>query len=275
MPDNTHETAGGPETASPVCIHTNQIVDSCLDKDCIEDLRVYLTTSSQAALDAATGAKTRCAELLFTNVELESLAYKRGYYAVDLTFYYRIIGDALTGTLRPTTICGLAVFTKRVVLYGGKGAAKIFRSGETVPALDALLHCNCPEAIVEALDPMILSSCVKEVCECRMSETEIIDLPEGIVESFGEALVLTGERKRLYVSIGQFSTVRLERDTQLSIPACEYCAPTRECCDEECCEEDPCELFSRIDFPMRAFFPERKGRCDEATPCAGCSTCNC
>ena len=40
---------------SPVCIHTAQIIDCCLDKDCIEDLRVYLTESSQSALDTATG----------------------------------------------------------------------------------------------------------------------------------------------------------------------------------------------------------------------------
>ena len=34
-------------------IHTHKTTDSCRDKDCIEDLRVYLTTNSQAILDAA------------------------------------------------------------------------------------------------------------------------------------------------------------------------------------------------------------------------------
>ena len=43
-------------------IHTQKITDSCRDKDCIEDLRVYLTTGSQAILDTASGAKVRCAE---------------------------------------------------------------------------------------------------------------------------------------------------------------------------------------------------------------------
>ena len=32
-------------------IHTQKITDSCRDKDCIEDLRVYLTRESQALLD--------------------------------------------------------------------------------------------------------------------------------------------------------------------------------------------------------------------------------
>ena len=70
-----------------------------------------------------------------------------------------------------------------------------------------------------------------------------------------------GEAKQLYVTIGQFSTLRLERDTQLCVPACRYCAPTKECCDGEECEEDPCQVFSRVDFPMDAFFPESEGKC--------------
>ena len=36
-----------------VCIHTKKIYDSCRDKDCIEDLRVYPTRSSQAVIDRA------------------------------------------------------------------------------------------------------------------------------------------------------------------------------------------------------------------------------
>ena len=273
MPENTIDTVGGNETRQPVSIHTQQITDSCLDKDCIEDLRVYLTAQSQAALDGATTAKTRCAELLFADVDVEPLNYKSGYHAVDITFYYRIIGDAIAGT-RPTTITGLAVFAKRVVLCGGRGRAKKFSSTDSIPDCDSLLRCDRPVAIVEVLDPMILSAKVREVCECKRGEIELADIPESIADSFGEELVMSGEAKRLFVTIGQFSTVRLERDTQITIPVYEYSAPTKECCDEEECEEDPCELFSRIDFPMRAFFPESRP-CETAEPQGGCRSCGC
>ena len=40
-----------------VCIHTKKIFDSCRDKDCIEDLRVYLTRESQAILDRSANAR--------------------------------------------------------------------------------------------------------------------------------------------------------------------------------------------------------------------------
>ena len=47
-----------------VCIHTRKIFDSCKDKDCIEDLRVYPTRGSQEAIDRAMSIKAGCAELL-------------------------------------------------------------------------------------------------------------------------------------------------------------------------------------------------------------------
>ncbi len=258
MPENTAQCAGDLSINRPVCIHTMQITDCCLDKDCIEYLRVYPTTSSQTALDAAASTKVRSAELLYVDVTVEALAYKPGYYAIDLIYYYRISGESLQGVSRPVSITGLSIFTKRTVLYGGRTKAKIFTSGEAAPTAESLLSRGNPDAVAEALDPMVLSSTVREVVDGG-TETEVVTIPEAIAALFDEDLVTSGDGRRLYVSIGQFSTVRLERDTQLSVSAGEYCAPTRECCDDEGCEEDPCELFSRIDFPMRAFFPESDG----------------
>ena len=190
----------------------------------------------------------------------------REHYAVDLTFYYRILGDATVGGTRPVTITGLAVFTKRVALYGGRGKAKTFSSTDALPTPDGLLQDRLPVGVVEALDPMILASKVREVCDCCRCETELTEIPPAIAEALGEELVLTGGTRRLYVTVGQFSTVRLERGAQLAVQSGGYCMPTRECCDDEGCEEDPCELFSRVDFPVRAFYPE-------GSDCGGTSCC--
>ena len=59
---------------SALSIHTRKITDSCRDKDCIEDLRVYLTRDSQEILDTAAGAKVRCADLLYTYIDVETHA---------------------------------------------------------------------------------------------------------------------------------------------------------------------------------------------------------
>ena len=62
-----------------------------------------------------------------------------------------------------------------------------------------------------------------------------------------------GGRRRFYVTLGQFTLVRLERDTQLLIPVYDYCIPQSECsCGDQ---EDPCGLFRNVAFPIGEFFP--------------------
>ena len=135
-------------------IHTRKITDSCRDKDCIEDLRVYLTTGSQAILDSCASAKARCAELLYAAIEVEPVAFDRNHYCVDITFYYQILADAIIGSNRPATLCGLAVFSKRAVLCGEDSRAHIFRSDTVIGSPDGFTrrYTNRPTAVVEVTD---------------------------------------------------------------------------------------------------------------------------
>ena len=253
-------------------IHTRKITDSCRDKDCIEDLRVYLTKASQNILDSCAGAKVRCAELLYTYIDVEPVAFDRNHYCVDATFYYRILADAVVGSCRPVTLHGVAMFSKRAVLCGEEGAAHIYTSDTRLGGPDGLTHisANLPTAIVEVLDPMVLSSKVVDVCQCPKENT-VRQIPEGICGCFDEELVLCGEQRRLLVTLGQFSIIRLERDAQLVVPVLDYSIPTKECCDSAGCAEDPCELFSKIPFPTQAFAPTGCDR-DDCQPCGYTTT---
>ena len=246
----------GPEDLrEALSIHTRKITDSCRDKDCIEDLRVYLTRGSQAILDTASGAKVRCAELLYTYIDVEPVAFDRNHYCIDVTFYYRILADATIGAARPASLYGLAAFSKRAVLCGEESRAHIFTSDTRIHALDGItrVSANLPTAVVEVLDPMVLSSKVREVCECK--ESAVTQIPNCITQMFDDELVLSGDRRRLFVTLGQFSIIRLERDAQLVVPVLDYSIPTKECCDSPGCAEDPCEMFSRIPFPSAQFAP--------------------
>ena len=238
-------------------IHTRKITDSCRDKDCIEDLRVYLTKGSQTLLDGCTNTRVRCAELLYTYIDVEPVAFDRNHYCIDVTFYYRILADATIGSARPAALYGLAVFTKRAVLCGEDSRAHIYRSDTRLGGADdpTRVYANRPTAVVEVLDPMVLSSKVKDVCECACHEECSLQLPQGILCMFDDELVLSGERRRLYVTLGQFSIIRLERDAQLIVPVLDYAIPTKECCETPGCAEDPCEMFSRIPFPAAQFTP--------------------
>jgi len=251
---------------SALSIHTRKITDSCRDKDCIEDLRVYLTAGSQTTLDTAAGAKVRSAELLYTYIDVEPVAFDRNHYCIDATFYYRILADATVGTCRPAALYGLAVFSKRAVLCGEDSRARIFTSRTRIGCPDGLsaVSFNCPTAVVEVLDPMVLSSRVRELPDCGCQDASPLQIPEYISAMFDEPLVLSGEGRRLYVTLGQFSIIRLERDAQLVVPVLDYSIPTKECCDATGCSEDPCEMFSRIPFPAAQFAPRG---------CDGCEDC--
>jgi len=92
-----------------------------------------------------------------------------------------------------------------------------------------------------------------EVCESTICDCVTSDIPDCIRNAFGSELMMGGDSRRVYVTLGQFSIVRLERGSQLLIPAYDYCMPEKECVGSS--EDDPCALFSKINFPVDEFFP--------------------
>ena len=265
----TSESSDPRQTMS---IHTRKITDSCRDKDCIEDLRVYLTCGSQQLLDSAANVRVRSAELIHTYIDVTPVAFDRNHYCIDITFYYRVLADAVVGSCRPTTLYGLAVFNKRAVLCGEDSRAHIFRSDSPLGRPDGRTLCtaNRPAAVVEVLDPMVLGSKIRDVCECA-SDTVTAQIPEGICSVFDEELVLSGGQRRLFVTLGQFSIVRLERDAQVMVNVLDYAIPCKECCDTPGSGEDPCEMFSRIPFPATEFSPRNCDGTEEKN--SGYQTC--
>ena len=238
-------------------VHTRKITDSCRDKDCIEDLRVYLTKGSQCILDSCANVKVRSAELLFAAIDVEPVAFDRNHYCIDVTFYYRILADATVGSNRPAAVCGLAMFSKRAVLCGENSGAHIFRSDRPGNTGDTL-----PTAVVEVLDPMVLGS---RVCPVHGCEPCSLTIPTDVQAVFGDDLVLGGDKQRLFVTLGQFSIIRLERPAQLIVPVLDYAIPTKECCSDPVgCAEDPCALFDKVPFPAQAFTPTG---CDKPGDC--------
>lgn len=239
-----------------VCINTAKIFDSCRDKDCIDDIRVFPTVTSQSYIENAVSIRPRTAELLYILVNVAPVSFNRGYYTVDCTYFYRITGE----TFPAGQICtGLSVFDKRVMLFGSEASVKTFSSEGPLPLSYA---DELPTAVVSSVDPVCLRCKLVDSTCLLPTELEQRDLPRAITAAFDEALILTDTARRWFATIGQFSIVRLQRDTQLLIPAYDYCMPEKECPDSG--EDDPCSLFSRIRFPVEEFFPpDSISACDE------------
>jgi len=80
-------------------------------------------------------------------------------------------------------------------------------------------------------------------------------VPGCVCQCFGGVLNMEEVQRRVLVTLGQFSIVRLERDSQLLINVIDYCMPEKECTAGCSGSEDPCELFQSIAFPVGEFFP--------------------
>ena len=231
-----------PRPSEPVNIHTRKIFSACRDKDCIDDLRVYPTVSSQTVINSAFSVRPDAASLIYAEVSVDAVSFNRGYYTVDVTYYYKITGQTSPGGV---PVVGLAVFDKRALLYGSEGSVKTFTSlgGDVIDGMQD------PVAVVSAVDPIALNL---RIGDPAPDPTERRDIPEFIIEALGEELNLTGEGKQLFVTLGQFSIIRLEREGLFRVDANPF-VPNQDCGGGS--DDDPCTLFSRVRFPMDEFYP--------------------
>lgn len=241
------------ELREAVCVHTDKIFDSCMARDCFEDLRVYLTEAGQQAIASAGTVRARGAELLYVSSDIEPVQFNRGYYSVNLDYYYRVRGEAATVGLPSVPFTGLSVWSKRVLLYGSEQSAKVFASSESIGTLTeaSLASRTAPACVVEAVEPIILD--MKLVEPNAPADSEIVEVPASVAALFSAPLVTAAGDRRVYCSLGQFSIVRLERPSQLLMPVYDYCVPDKDCVSTY--SDDACTLFSRIDFPVDEFFP--------------------
>jgi len=252
-----------------VCIHTDKIYDQCRDKDCLEDLRVYLMPSGQEIIDRSINVKIRKAEIVWVYSDIESVPFNRGFYTVDLKYFFKITLDSFTGVGRPCTVEGLATFDKKVILFGSEGNARVFSSKFKSDASDpqGWRKTNMPKAVVEVVDPIALSAKVVDVNDktCGGFDEDLCAVPGEVCNIFEDHLIFGGDRRRVFCTLGVFSIVKLERNVQLMIPSYDFCVPEKECIAAS--EDNPCNLFERIDFPVEEFFPP--ARFDGGSDC-GC-----
>ncbi|MFI3114516.1 MAG: hypothetical protein R3Y12_00070 [Clostridia bacterium] len=244
----------------PICIDTNKIYDSCREKECLTDIRVYLTRGSQEIIDRAISVKPDTAELLYAFIDVEEIQFNRGFYTVDIQYFYRVTVDAFCGVGRPQKVSGLAFFQKRTILFGSEGYARIFSSRMVENDFDvqAVEKSNMPKAVVEVVDPIALNARIAERCDECFNCGEI---PRCVAGCFDDEVDLyTDHGKKLIVTLGQFSIIRLERPIQIVIPQCDICMPEKECLGGSGTTNDPCDLFQSFAFPVEQFFPKSHTR---------------
>ena len=169
-----------------VCIHTKKIFSSCKDKDCIEDLTFYPTATAQSVIDASQSIRGGRVELLHVGVDVEPVSFNRGFFTVDMRFYYRVILQAVNNGMRATEIEGLATFDKRVMLFGGESRAKDQSYVLYSLTQDQLAHTKFP---LGGMDKPSIRKIAEEqgFCNARKHDSQdICFVPDGDYVGFME-----------------------------------------------------------------------------------------
>ena len=250
-----------------VCIDAMRVYDSCSDKDCLEDLRVYFTRDRQCLIEDAANVRIRNVEIITVYLDLEPVPFNKGFYSVDMTFFFDVCLDVFCAPASgPIAVNGISIFNKKVILYGSEGNVKMFSSD---CELEDLNYQNVtrilPKATVQVAEPIALSARLCDSCGCGCESC--CRIPECICRRFGGEFETGAKCRSVYVTIGLFTIVQIVRNVQMLIPAYDFCIPGKECVTTS---DNPCELFRRIEFPTDEFFPPRVG--DNG---CGCEERNC
>ena len=98
------------------------------------------------AINRALSVKGGTAKLLYVYVDVEPVSFNRGFYTVDMRFFYSVTLQAYLSCPAPVTVEGLCVFDKRAILFGSEGNAKIFSSEMRVgePDIQMMRRANAP-----------------------------------------------------------------------------------------------------------------------------------
>lgn len=250
-----------------VCVQVEKVYDHCREKDCVEDAVVDFVEDVQCLIDKASKVRVRDAEVVKVFTDLEDVPFKRGFFTVNVRYKIKVrveftYRDQFGNMCASDTKVGFVWFSKTVILFGSEGQVKIFSSvdpinyqGQDADGCNATIQQdNLPNVKVEVAEPLVLNTQIKRV-HCSPVRPFGGDFDDEDDDDRDNAVA--GRRffppRRVVVTLGLFSIIKLTRLVQLLIPAFDFCIPTRECVAAT--DENPCDLFDTIDFPFDQFFP--------------------
>ena len=269
MGEKTGSPLGGfcSKPSEPLCcISVNKIFDSARDKDCLEDLKVYLSDCAQEVIDRATAIRGKNVQVVWTSINIEPVPFNKGYYQVCIRYYFCVTIEACICNGRSQEVKGLCVYDKKIILFGSEKNVSVFMSDpdnngfcSTPEKICCDTHNELPSVVVEVASPIILDCKVVEKhhhhCNCCIC---VDSIPETVRNSFDGNFMDGIGTNELIVSIGLFSIIRMERPVQLMIPGTNFCLPDKDS-TPAISSSDPCKVFSKMCFPMSEFFPYAEG----------------
>lgn len=234
-----------------VYIDTDRILDSCRDKDCYEDVPVYLLDPSCDLLEQGTNVRIKSAKVSAASITVDPVAFNRGFYQVSIRLFISLKCEVCTQLGRSQDVDGICFVDKRVILYGSEGNVSVFKSRSDSHDFCSAQNIepaakNVPTVVLETVDPVVLGTKIKGADCCSL-----LEFPPEISGMGGDRLLSGRNGRLLTVTLGIFSVIRIERPTQLIVSGTEYTVPEKECLSPS--TDDPCSMFSHMAFPVGQF----------------------
>ena len=179
MGDNRFSCTGAGVQNERFGIEASRILDACRDRDCFEDVRIFLTSFGEEVVANASNIRTRCAKLIGAYVGVDAVPFNRGFYRVTVRYYVKVECEACLCMGKSQSFCGIAVLEKDVILYGGEGRVVSYSSS---PAT-ALMISNAPSASL--ITPANLSFLYKLIVSALT-----VSVKAGPIESVKLAMIL-------------------------------------------------------------------------------------
>lgn len=262
MTDNRNCQA--PHQKENICIDTYRVLDSCRDKDCFENVKVFLTHVGEEIIDRTNTIRAKCAKIISAYIDIVDVPFNRGFYQLNIKIYVKLTFEGCISAGNIQEFDGIAVVEKRVILFGSEGNVSVFKSeygesGFCKHPCTSNASTSSPIAVLETVDPVVLGWKIVDPRECScLCCCNVDDLPEHVACCVNGSLHCNDDRY-LVVSLGFFSVVKLERPAQLIVSATEYNIPEKECIAAS--EDDPCTLFRAMSFPVNEFSPPTLNTC--------------
>lgn len=240
------------------CIDTCRIYDTSRTQDCIEGLRVILTPEGRAVLENCRSPRAKEVRVIWAQITTEEMPFNCGYYQVSIRYYFYVVLTCCVNGVSQD-IEGLAISEKTVVLYGGEGNVSIFKSDTdsdpcfTPNLTNVIPSSNRPKVVLEVATPVALNVNVVENCNGIPLPPEYDNIPSQISALFDGGLDTSPTTTAVCLTIGIFALIRIERPSQLIIPACDYCIPDADKTPIKVA--DPCSMFCSTPFPIEEFYP--------------------
>ena len=246
-----------PHPKESICIDTYRVLDSCRDKDCFENVKVFLTGFGEEIIERTTTIRAKCANVISAYIDVVEVPFNKGFYQLNIKIYTKIVFEACVCHGNIQEFEGIAVVEKKVILFGSEGNVNVFKSEIGTGFCEHSCNVNktstLPIAVIEVVNPIILGVKVLEPRNCNCCCCCCVeDIPEHIRSNVNGCLS-SNEGNTLVVSLGFFSVVKIERPTQILVSATEYNIPEKECIAAR--EDDPCTLFRSMAFPVNEFSP--------------------